>query len=101
VDFTQKWSEIRRALSKGLNIQTWSAAGGDLDRSFRIERVGPDAVDILPTGGGNIQSVSRRDFEFVWSAWDDYKARKVPRYRLTRIRTSSYVIGILHYVETR
>jgi hypothetical protein len=69
-------------------------------KKFRVARVNYDEVAPRADGISGERSVSRADFEKLYSLWDRYKQGKVSQAEtVRRSQNTTYVFSLLHWFE--
>jgi len=96
--FSQYWTAIQTKLKAGQPMPSWSVAKRATS-TFHILKVDSEGVIVAPQDG-DPRRVPKRDFERVFEVWPDYKAKKVQRHELGFTQHSTYIITLLHWVET-
>ncbi len=96
--FESIWLTLQMRLQEDYLMQAWSQHSGYTGGLFRIYAVGDDFVKVeLGTG---IRHVPKKDFENLYSVWDEYIYGKIKRYEIREItRHSTYIISIFHYLK--
>ena len=96
--FESLWLTLQMRLQEDYLMEAWSQLHGYTGGLFRIYAVGDDFVKVeLDTG---IRYIPKKDFEMVYSVWDEYICGNMKRYEIRDItRHSTYIISIFHYLK--
>jgi hypothetical protein len=78
--FTEVWRDIQDRISEGMEIANWSVEHDLTGHVTRIGRVYYESIDVIGERGTRPITVKRTEFKEVYdSAWDGYKAGRIPR----------------------
>ena len=100
-EFELLWRRLQRALHPGDTIRNWSQHGEYLGGAFTIHNVGAEFIEVDPYDAVHNQYIRKEEFAKVYDFWDAYNWGQVPRSVLRDLtHFSTYVISILHHLET-
>lgn len=98
--FDEVWNDIQTKLHIGTVVKNWTAFGGYLGDTMKVDNVNSNMIVIDAPRATTLQQVSRDDFKKVWQVWADYKTQKVKRFELRDLtRFSKYIISVFHWYE--
>ncbi len=98
--FEPIWQKIMTRLKPGMSIRNWTHLKGYLGDEMKVNKVTQERIVIDAPNAKLPQSVSKTDFQKVWTSWPEYKSGQVQRQIFTEMtRYSKYIISILHWLE--
>lgn len=96
------WDAVQQKVRAGLQVQHWSKDSGDLDGRFKVEEVLTGRLEISSKQIRGRRRIRRADFEAVAAEWPAYVAgRTLRRHLRDSSRNSTYIISLLHWLDSR
>lgn len=99
IEFSGFWKLLREKLKELTLIKNWTADKGYYGEDFEANSVPVNEVVrcYLPNKREPIK-LERNEFKFVFDKWNDYINGIIKRAEFSKIRTSKYVISIIHHI---
>lgn len=103
MNFTLGWQYIQQNLHAGNILTSWSIQFNAPGRTvFEILCLNNNSIKVRSLNAINPQRITREDIETLYYSWGVFQARHITRASMRdycRARTSTYVIGIIHWLE--
>ncbi len=94
------FNQCIKSLKKWQKIQNWTPLKGYYGEDFWINNIYPEFIEIN-IKKKNFPKVTKNDFETIARDWEKLKSLESSRSSIpAHIRTSKYILSILHYIET-
>lgn len=98
--FKEFWKICQEKLKAGNVIPNWSVSGNIRIREFKIIEIAENSIGYDSPTAKNIQSVSKDEFQQIFTVWESYKKGDIPRSELRENnKKTTYIIATIKYVE--
>jgi hypothetical protein len=100
--FEDCWRKMSGALGGRSVINTCSPAGRATGRPFKVVRVDDGFIEVESINGKSTQRISKAKFKEIYDIWIPYCSGTLKRPSFDpKNRVTTYVISILHFVESK
>ena len=96
IEFENFWILLSDKLNTRKEIINWTAHSGEIGENFEARFGSMDKVLVYIHGKREPVSIDKSDFKFVYDKWNNYMDEISERSYFHKIRTSKFVISIIH-----